>query len=159
MRVGFDLDGVLSTQSLAVLAVLSHVKGLGFAKEWYYRECELKMDAKQFLAKEDTPVIVTARESIPGIVRITEEWVERHIGAGIPIIWLSMGSKLPPPISLGGTVGSKRALRVLDAMAAKKAEVINREGIEVYFDDSEYLVKKLRKMCPNCKIIHYGARV
>jgi len=159
MRVGFDLDGVLSTQSLTILAILTHTRGLNFAKEWYYRECELKMDPKQYLAKEDEPIIVTARENIPGIVKITEEWIEIHIGNGIPIVWLSMESKLPPPISLGGVVGSKKSLKVLNTMAVKKAEVINREGIEVYFDDSEYLVKKLRAMCPGCKVIHYGARV
>jgi hypothetical protein len=156
-KIGFDLDGVLATQSLALLGVLSKVEGMEYGKEWYYREAELKMDPKKFLGKNDEAVIVTARETIPKIVKITREWVDRHVGKHIPIIWVNRN--VPPPIQLGGKVGNKGALDVMDRMAVAKAKVINREKIEVYFDDSEYLVKKLRKMCPKCKVIHFGARV
>lgn len=115
--------------------------------EWFWREREPLLDPRKFLAEEDEFYIITARD--PTYKDITEKWLKRWLG-NLNYKFFNVGNWH------WDTYGQ---MEILNGMAEEKAKVINDERIEVYFDDSEYIVKKLRQLCPNCKVIHYGGRV
>jgi len=101
------------------------------------------------LFSEDEYYIITSR--MEKGKRITEEWVRKYCPACKKLFILDDG--FPKENN------EKAVYEWLDKMANSKAKIINKYKIDVYFEDSSYIVKKLRKLCPNCKVINYGGRV
>lgn len=145
MKVAWDFDGVLCDVSVTLLSLM---KGADMKiVEWYWRERKPLLDPRLFLAEEDTFFIITARD--PAYWRITNKWLKRWIG--------NMNYEY---ICVGDWSWDKHdEIKILDQVSEAKAKAINDNKIDIYFDDSEYIVKKLRQLCPNCKVIHYGGRV
>lgn len=149
MRIGFDLDGVLMTQDICLLQVMRCLEkhsNLPWARSWYYRTGKLQMDPKMFMNNEDEGFVITCREK--GLESVTKIWCKRHI----PILKLI---QVYPKVKTG--VGTFRAW--CNGSALAKAEVINKLGLDVYFEDVPIIVRRLRELCPNTKILRYGGDV
>jgi len=115
------------------------------------REANLLLNPVDFLVfPDDEYYLITSRSK--ELTSITKKWVKKYCPHVKKLIVL--GQRL-----LGNTSNKKEIEEWLDTTARDKAEVINKYKIEVYFDDSTYVVKRLRELCPNCKIINYGGRV
>lgn len=153
MRIAFDLDGVLAETSIALLRTVDRL-GKEVARDvygWTFRENKMLLNPMDFMIfSEDEYYIITSREEVAR--EITEKWVRKYCPHVKELIMLD--DDIPDK-----NAGEKEIFAWLDRMANSKAKVINEKKIEVYFDDSSWIVKKLRELCPNCKVINYGGRI
>jgi len=150
MKIGFDLDGVLATTNISVYRMADLTNHSEEIYMWNYRMAKPLLNPMDFmLFKEDEYIIITSR--IESGRQITEEWVEKYCPHCSKLFILDNG--FPKDDS------QKEVYKWLDRMVKSKADVINETKLDVYLEDSAYIVKKLRKLCPNCKIIHFGGRV
>jgi len=150
LRIGFDLDGVLATTNISIYRIADLTNLSEEIYMWNYRMAKPLLNPMDFMVfKEDEYVIITSR--IESGRRVTEEWVEKYCPHCSKLIILNNG--FPKDDS------RKEVYKWLDRMAESKARVINEENIEVYLEDSSYIVKKLRKLCPNRKVINYGGSI
>jgi len=153
IRLAFDIDGVVAEADIGLFRTADR-----FSKEiqqdiysWTMREANLLLNPVDFLVfPDDEYYLITSRSK--ELTSITKKWVKKYCPHVKKLIVL--GQRL-----LGNTSNKKEIEEWLDTTARDKAEVINKYKIEVYFDDSTYVVKRLRELCPNCKIINYGGRV
>jgi len=149
MRIGFDLDGVLCKIDVGLLRVIDNMQPEAnkSAEEWYYRERKPELNPLLFMSKDDEMIIITSRPK--RLEYITIPWVKRYFP----------NTKLIQTDHETYKGSSKEELKNwLKEMANTKAIPINKEKIDVYFEDSPSTVQQLRKLCPNTKIIHYGGR-
>ena len=152
MKIAFDLDGVLCDINLALLGVILHTMPDG---EWrkqienlYYSEGKVKIHPEMFLGPGDQFYIITSRSA--QLELVTAKWVQKFC----PRTKLIMVD-VPIPIMTNG----EELENLRELQAKKKAKVINDLGIDVYFEDSWTIVKRLRELCPKTKIICFGGRV
>ena len=82
---------------------------------------------------------------------ITERWL-KHYYPNAKLIIVDQAT-------LGSCNDVKGIKQWLKTKVEMKAAVINKFGIEVYFDDESEMLEHFRKLCPNCKIIKYGGRI
>ncbi len=135
-RIGFDLDGVLCDQNIALL-----LKKLGNAS--YYETRKPLLDPKSVTAPNDELYIITSRPT--NIIKITQEWCAKNLPA-MKLFFASVQMW-------------KNAFQIFQwyiDVAAAKAKIINENKIEVYYEDIPEVVAQLRQLCPLTKIIHYG---
>jgi len=154
MRIGFDLDGVLAKTDIP----LFRVADMSLDKEkrrdvynWKFKLSETLLNPIDLiLFEEDEYYIITSRDSVSR--EITERWVKMYCPHCKELIMLDSG--LPDK-----NASVEEVMAWVERMADDKAKVINERKIEVYFEDSPTIVRKLRKLCPNTKIIQYGGRI
>ena len=146
MRIGFDLDGVLATQDVTVI-ILIRDKG-EFAEDQYAGTLRPQLYPSMFLGKNDTAVIITARMARLNLV--TKEWCKLHFPS-----YKLFHVKVPQWL----TTHPSDIKKWQNEVSRRKARLINKLQVEVYFEDMPDTVEQLRKLCPNCKIIQYGGRV
>jgi len=153
MRIGFDLDGVVTKTSIALFRTADRLgkEASTDVYNWKFKENKMLLNPIDFMVFEDDEFyIVTSRTNEAR--EITEKWVNRYCPHVKKLVMLN--DDIPDE-----NATQKEIMEWLEQMAKSKAKVINEENIEVYFDDSPYIVKKLRKLCPNCKVINYGGRI
>jgi len=137
MRIGFDLDGVLCDIDQLHLHL---IKGnVTLEKVYYYTRRQI-VDPYLWLHSDDEGVIITSRPY--GLKGITEDWMRSH-GVRLLLLQEEPCPALPPD---------------WEGIAKWKANIINREKIDLYVDDNPELVARLRKLCKNAVILQYGAR-
>ena len=143
MRIGFDLDGVLLTQSSVEIVLC---KGNEAAEKLYYETREPLLNPYLFATDLDDLAIVTAR---------AEKWLEitaRHCAKFFPAIPFY---HVPVPQWLDST----KWLEWFKEVAHRKAMKIRDLELDVYFEDIPETVLELRKILKDTRIIQYGGRL
>lgn len=145
MKIGFDLDGVLATQSIVELIL---IRDNDFATDQYCGTLIPQLNPAMFLGKGDTAVIITARKA--ELDSITKDWCKLHYPQ-----YKLYHIKVPQWL----TTHEADIAEWHSLVAKAKAKLINKLDLDIYFEDMPETVEQLRQLCPNCKIIQYGGRV
>lgn len=143
MRIGFDLDGVLATQSIQEI-VINKVNP--FLEKIYYDTLKPNLNPYMFLKESDKGFIISARRK--ELHKVTKRWCDKWF----PALKLCFAER-----------ESWRHVQEMkhwhELVAESKSKVINRLKLDVYFEDLPEVVNALRKLCPRTKIIQYGGRL
>jgi len=154
MRIGFDLDGVVASASIPIFRLADHTGNKNKAEDvykWSFRTSNILLNPVDFvLFGKDEIYLITSRPLIAK--KITEEWTEKYVPHYKKLLMLDL-----PLLQEGAT--KKEVEAWLTEMGERKAKAINEHKIDVYFEDSTFTVKVMRKLCPNCKVINYGGRI
>ncbi len=150
MKFGFDLDGTLCNSDITLLRMIDQMtpEQREAIEEWYYLDREPKLNPEDFLGEDDEYIIITGRSK--KVELITHEWVEKYCANCKKLFIVDLGP------AYGCTNG--QVLHWSKKQARLKSKIINREKVEVYFEDNGECVKELRKLCPKCKIVQFGGR-
>jgi len=149
MKLGFDLDGVIIKNNLAILRLIDLIEDPKKRKEiskYYYKQQDILLDPLKFLLEEDELYIITSRN------RIYKEETESIVKKYFPSAKLIILNHVEPHLLLDLKDWYKK-------QAELKAKVIKELGIEVYFEDRPQVVRYLRDLCPNTKIICFGDHI
>ena len=149
MKLGFDLDGVIIKNNLAILRLIDLIEDPKKRKEiskYYYKQQDILLDPLKFLLEEDELYIITSRN------RIYKEETESIVKKYFPLAKLIILNHVEPHLLLDLKDWYKK-------QAELKAKVIKELGIEVYFEDRPQVVRYLRDLCPNTKIICFGDHI
>ncbi|MEM2260840.1 MAG: hypothetical protein QXK24_00165 [Ignisphaera sp.] len=154
MKIGFDLDGVVADIDLIALELIHSIQDPKLRKrleeQYYLNRKVLFNPSKCKMNNLDTIYIITSRYSTTGldINEITKEWLKQHnvyfdilLFVENPIIYLNDLEQW------------------YKELAYRKAEVINKEHLDVFFEDDPKIAKHLREMCPMTKIVKFGDRI
>ena len=151
MRIGFDLDGVIADIDLFKLRVIDSTDSKKWKDEltrWYYSARVYQLNPKDFMYEGDEIYIITSRGET--LEEIAKEWLEKNDVYFDKLIFVHHDP--------GNHLGSSLE-KWFEQMAQKKAVILERNDIEVYFEDTPSTVKYLRKLCPSIKVIQYGNRI
>jgi len=146
MRIGFDLDGVILKTNLAILRLMDLEKSKKKREEvymYYYNNPEILLNPFDYASEEDIVFIITARSikyKVP-----TLKFVDKYFPRANLVL---LDHKEPK--------ANEDMDKWYDKQAELKANAINQLKIDVYFEDSWKVVKRLRELCPNCKVIHFS---
>jgi len=148
MKIGFDLDSVLCTGNVTLLRVMDM-----FTEEerenvepFYYESQKPLLNPELFVGEDDEYIIITGRSL--RFKEVTEKWIKKFCPNYKK---LYMGN-LDPAYGM-----TREGVNNWGCKQAKiKAKIINNEKLDIYIEDNGEVVKHLRKLCPNTKIIHYG---
>lgn len=147
MRIGFDLDGVIADLDITLFRLIRYVEFPreeieNRFKQSYFGELSLRVNwnPEEMLAVGDEYHIITARHSMSDN-NITLEWCRKFCP----------NAKSVNIVGQHGNTWSESA--------GAKAEKINELGVEVFFEDDPRLVKRLRELCHETKIIQVGGRL
>lgn len=153
IRIGIDIDGVVADIDLPILRLIDTVEDKEARKnidKYYYSYRKVELDP-QLISNftGDKVILITGR---PEWLRdITIDWLRRNKIRYDKLIICDHAAPF-------GQFSKEELDEWFKGLAIKKAEVLKREGIEVYFEDTPDTVKWLRELCPNIKIIQYGLR-
>lgn len=145
MNIGFDLDGTVLEQSIGLLRVMN---ALPDAKQdellkYYVSGLKMNLNPLDFLADGDELFFITGRSNC--VIETTTKWVKKYF----PYAKLFLTNV---------EVTEDKVINFYQAQVKTKSEIINKEKIDVYFEDNPDVVKGLRQVCPNTRIIQYGSR-
>lgn len=107
---------------------------------------KLKAHPREYLHEDDEYIIITGRAE--RFREITEKWLKSH---GIETSSLFI-------VDVGVASDYDSIADFLEAMAQAKAKYIKSECLDVFFEDAPFVVKRLRELCPKCRIIQIGGR-
>lgn len=148
LRFGFDLDGVIAEVSIPVWLLTGAIKDDERRKtiSRFLHYPKFRMHPRELLHEEDDYIIITGRKV--EYREITEKWLKNH-GINAPLFMTDVGIARDYP-----TIDD-----FFDALALAKAQIIKSQSVDVFFEDSPEVVKKLRKLCPTTVIIQVGGRL
>lgn len=154
MKVGFDIDGVIVPINLAIIRLLDYI-GPSIGKEavaniwkFYVGDRKIQLNPLDFLSEDDELFIITGRDTIHE--EATVKWAKKYFPqAEVIVVYNDSTEELSAK-----EVEEKWYVKA----AKKKARILNHLKIDVYFEDTAPVVRELRKMCPDTKIIQYGGR-
>jgi len=153
MRIGFDIDGVVASTTIPIFRIADHL-GKPMSEDvylWSFRTAKLNLNPVEFmLFNEDELYLVTSRPILAR--KVTEEWINKYVPHYKELLMLDL-----PLLEKGAD--KKEVEEWLTEMGRRKANAINKHKIDIYFEDSTFTVKVMRKLCPNCKVINYGGRI
>ena|SRR3990170_4612161 len=143
MKIGFDIDGVIADQNLMDLCAINNMDK---QRKLYYQIRMPQLNPYLFATMDDEIHFITARTK--DLTEITLNWCKKFF----------------PGITVHITeIESWKSLLEWDKwikeVARRKASIINRLDLDVYFEDIPNVVYKLRKLCLHTKIIQYGGRL
>ena len=149
MRIGFDMDGVLTEVSVAEWLLTGELESEAMREviSEFLHDPKLKNHPSEFLHEEDKYIIITGRAK--KFRKTTERWLRKY---GINPTCLFM-------TDVGVARDYPSIDDFFDALALGKAQYIRSECVEVFFEDSPDVVLRLRKLCPKTKIIQVGGRL
>jgi hypothetical protein len=151
MNIGFDLDGVIVSQDIAILRLLDRLNLNRKVRDeiayFYYTSRTLQLNPLDFIAENDTLYIITGRSK--KYESITRWFVTKYF----PTCKLIILNHIEPT-----NIEKNKLHSWFETQAKLKAHIINKYNINVYFEDSPEVVKYLRVMCPNCNIIQVSWR-
>lgn len=148
VNIGFDVDGVCVDIDLGIIRLIDYAReeDREDLKKFYYVQRKNLLNPLDFLIDgKDGLFFITGREK--SLYDVTLKWIKKYYPRGIPV-FVDTGH-----LEVG------QSLDEWDEMQAKrKAIAIKKFKIDVFFDDNQDLVLKLRELCPDCKCICYGGR-
>jgi uncharacterized HAD superfamily protein len=116
-------------------------------EKWYYRTRGLDLNPSLFKNSTDDKIILITGRSMY-TKELTISWLgQRNIKYDKLIF-----ADIHPPAK----VLTSKLEDWYQYQASKKAEILKDEKIEVYFEDTPSVIKYLRELCPEIKIICYG---
>ena len=139
MNLGFDLDGVVCDIDHWKLKAMDSLND-STLPYWYYAYRRVKLNPAMFKAPNDRAYIITSRSS--RFRDITISWLRKHGVAYDDIIFLNI-----PHRTLFATLDEWYT-----EIANRKASIIEKLKIDVYFEDELDVISKLRNKC-KAKII------
>ena len=150
MKIGFDIDGVLADINITALRMIDfmpkkHRKEVEF---WYYAEVKPQLNPELFVGENDEYIVITGRDEDKK--EVTERWVKKFCPRYKKLYMTNAKVQ-----ELANAVGEEVVQWSIN-QGNKKAEIINKEKLDIFFDDNEDCVNRLRELCPNTKIIKYG---
>lgn len=116
------------------------------AEPWYYKERSPLLNPELFLDGEDEYIVITGRALKHK--NITEVWLKKFCPTYKKLYVADLGAAY--------NLSTEEIKNWSESQAILKSKFINEEKLDVYFEDNGTVVKELRKLCPNTKIIHYG---
>ena len=149
VKIGFDLDGVVVQQVVGLLRIYDLMEDRDKAVDlsrYYYMDPKIQLNPLLFTLEEDELYFITGRNEM--YKDLTEKFVKRFFPQGKLIM---VNHSIPNMLTEMKTWYQRQAML--------KANIINSIGLDVYIDDSPLVVRELRKLCPNTKILCYGGRI
>jgi len=157
MRLGYDLDGVVLKQDLAVLRMIDAAgdEDKELQSEYmtfYCKHRELLLNPLDFMADGDELFFVTGRSLL--MEEATKKWQRKYFPNATLIV-----TRLLMPTRDNSNYGNGALSDWNYEQAKRKAKAIIDNSIDVYFEDNPEVVMHLRVMCPNTKTVQYGGRI
>lgn len=119
------------------------------ARCFYYYSRRFQFNPLDMCHEDDYLIFITGRPESQH--DLTVRWRDKYFpNAGL--VFVNHGSK----------DSYAQGIPIVDwikQQALIKADAINKANLDVYFEDTPTIVKELRKLCPNTKIIQYGGRI
>ncbi len=140
LRIGFDIDGVLTDMKGSSWALRIKDENL---TQLFCGEARPLLNPKLFLHEDDEIFIITARSK--NLREITQKWCDKYF-PGVSIY----------QVDVKAWKSSDDWKGWFEEVARSKAKLINVLGLDVYFEDQPKTVTKLRELCPRTTIIQYG---
>lgn len=143
MKIGFDLDGVITRSAVGIWILSGDNVEL---KKLFTATLRPQILPQMFTFKGDELYIITARQK--ELRDVTADWCFKFF-PNIPVF----------QVHLPMWKSQKDWEWWREEVAKRKAKIINELKLDIYFEDIPQTVERLRKLCPNTKIIQYGGRV
>ena len=140
MKIGFDLDGVLSDADSTLYRFIYYSlkdkdpKLYEMLRETYFQELRPLYNPELFLSDGDIYYIITGRHGLSD-ENVTRDWCNKHC-----------------PNNKGTYIVGGEGISTSKA----KADKIRELGVEVFFDDDPLIVKYLREMLIGVAVIQIG---
>jgi hypothetical protein len=143
MRLSFDLDGVVADGETGLLSLI-HDKENGVSRRhtyWerimrqYYARRRVLHDPREFVGPDDSFILVSGR--VPQCHETTRRWVRHHFGGNIGL-HLVCTNEITNLFILG------RDIEASELLGELKADVLQREGVNVHFDNNPTIVRMIR---------------
>lgn len=115
--------------------------------QYYCAHRELNFNPLDFIDEGDECYFITGRSA--DVEQLTIDWAKKYF----PTV------KVFVTKCRDCTNKQSEMVDWFDIQAQLKANIINENSIDVYFEDSPEITRKLRELCPNCKVIKYSSRV
>jgi hypothetical protein len=148
MNLGFDIDGVILAIDLFALRFIDNMKDNALRSElsrFYYYERPFQLNPLDFISDDDKLFLITGRNKL--YQDITERWAKKYYPSATLVV---LDHEEP------------KAETIIEDWFVKQARVkskaLKKYKIDVYFEDTPQVVRELRKLCPETKIIQYGGR-
>ena len=147
MKIGFDLDGVLRDGSLGFLKLCLDLgldktgEALNIANMTLMRPL---LNPFLFTTKDDEIYVVTNAIRTEDIEQ-KKNWVKHFLGDRVKLIITQVAT------------GNKWGREYVDPVAIEKVRVLEKNGIEIYFDDDPAIVETMRDLTSKVKILKYGS--
>lgn len=131
------MDGVLCDINMVQLNQIAESNDEEVEK-YYYQERKPLLNPYLFMTAKDKFIVVTARKK--HLEKITKDWLNKFL-PGTKWFLVNLGDDL-----------AKR-------IAEQKLEILKKENVEVYIDDSKEVIDQLRDLSKSIKFIQYGGRI
>ncbi len=158
MRIAFDLDGVVLQQDMYSLKAIDACKNERKRSElmrYYYARRSIQLNPIDFLADDDELFFITGRSVL--VEELTKKWAKKYFPMATVIITRTiLPSKDNELMTKNYVNDGKKEWSLIQA--ERKAKALNDNNIDVFFEDAPDVVKNLRQLCKNTKIIQYGGR-
>jgi len=149
MKIGFDLDGVLRTLDLFPLRICKEISDDYDMMKWYYMLLKPELNPFMFLSEDDEAYIISMQKDRDR--ELTEKWLRKFLPTITAHVlvhnWNASDWK------------AQNSEKINNEWSSQKATKIKELGLEVFFEDDPQVVKQLRELCPETKIIQYGGRL
>jgi len=135
---------------LRVIDSLTDKEARDNIEKYYYAYRKLELDP-QLISNfpNDKVILITGRPNY--LKETTKEWLKRNKISYNKLIFCNHRAPF-------GQFSKKELDTWFKKLAEKKAKILKEEKVEVYFEDTPDIIKWLRELCPNIKIIQYGLR-
>jgi len=148
LRLGFDLDGVVASQDIALLQMIRALedndsRNVEWVREWYYRTRRLLLEPSKIMASSDLGFIITCRQE--HLRTLTELWCRRFV-PNLKLLFIPAKSR----------TCSSSFNEWCEEVSLAKAKAIRELRLDVYFEDVDLIVERLRKLVPECKVLKFG---
>ena len=148
MNIAFDIDGVILEIDLFALRFIDSLSDSKLRSElskYYYKSRRFLLNPIDFINKDDILFIVTGRNNL--YKNITEAWHKKYLPEAILVC---LDHEEPKVETILEDWFIKQAI--------VKSKALKKYKIDVYFEDTPEVVRELRKLCPDTKIVQYGGR-
>jgi hypothetical protein len=157
MRIAFDLDGVVLQQEIYSLKAIDSCKNEEERSELmrcYYARRSIQLNPVDFLADEDELFFITGRSLL--VEDLTKRWAKKYFPMATVIVTRTILPSSDSDLMTKNYVKGEKKWSLIQA--ERKAKALNDNNIDVFFEDDPGVVKHLRRLCMNTKIVQYGGR-
>jgi hypothetical protein len=158
MKIAFDLDGVVLQQEMYSLKAIDSCENEQERSElmrYYYARRSIQLNPVDFLADDDKLFFITGRSIL--VEDITKKWAKKYFPMATVITTRTILPSSNNDLMTKNYVNDGKKEWGL-IQAERKAKALNDNNIDVFFEDAPDVVKHLRQLCKNTKIIQYGGR-
>ena len=146
MKIAFDLDGVLCDIDIPALNAIRRLyEGEERLKEdiLYYMSRKPILNPEDFLHEGDEYIVITARYD--DLWEVSKKWLDKYCPNHSDFFMV------------GSVTGYSEKEKWTDLAARAKISIMEKEGVDIYFDDNPRFVEKYRNLT-KIPIIQYGGR-